>query len=153
MMAPIQLSREKAAKDPGVRWDAMNEFCAFADLKDLTPVQRVACLACDYSSTVTMADHHEYFSRMPHPDHDEVTAALRAIGATEQAAILSAARSAVAAASRRAPEEYENRYLAGVEFADLIEFDESFERCATSIPACLMDYLDKHESEFIEWKP
>ena len=33
-----------------------------------------------------------------------------------------------------------------------LEFDEAFERCARSVPDCLMDYVNKHESEFIEWR-
>ena len=90
---------------------------------------------------------------MPRPDHDEVLAALRAIGASELATILAAARSAVSAASSRAPEEYADRYLAGVEFADFEEFDQAFDRCSRPVAACLIDYVDKHESDFIEWKP
>jgi hypothetical protein len=153
MTAPINLSRKKVSRNPRLRWDGLNEFLAFADLIKLSLVQRVAYLAYWYSSQIEMGGHHDYFSTQPKCDFSEVVAALRTVGSIEQASILTAALDAVQAASARAPAEYANRFVAGVEFADLIEFDEAFERCTRSVQQCLMDYLDKHESEFIEWKP
>jgi hypothetical protein len=153
MTAPIHLSRKKAARSPNVRWDGLNEFLAFADLARLSSLQRVAYLAYWYLSQIEMAGHHDYFSTAPRADHLDVASALRTIGATEQASILTAALEAVHAASARAPEEYSNRFAAGVEFADLTEFDEAFERCTRSVPDCLMDYVGQHESEFFEWSP
>src|SRR3954454_24625586 len=100
-----------------------------------------------------MGGHHEYFSRHAGPNLEEAPAALRTIGATEQASILVEAYGAVAAASSHAPEQYSNRYLAGVEFADLVRFDDAFHRCTSPVAVYLMSYLDKHESEFIEWPP
>src|SRR6266481_2428316 len=91
MNALIQLSRKNAAKHPSVRWDALNEFCASAEVPNLTPLQRVACLAYWYMSGVEMGGHHDYFSQTPRPDCDEVAAALREVGAMEQASILVAA--------------------------------------------------------------
>jgi len=153
MPALINLSRKKAAKNPNVRWEGLNEFLSFANLPSLSSAQRVACLAYGYSSHIEMAGHHDYFSATPQPDYPEVISALRAIGAIEQASVLTAALDAVQAASARAPEHYSNRFLAGVEFADLTEIDSVFERCTRSVRDCLMDYVEKHESEFIEWKP
>jgi thioredoxin-like negative regulator of GroEL len=153
MTAPIHLSRKKAAKNPNVRWEGLNEFLSFADLPSLSSAQRVACLAYGYSSHMEMAGHHDYFATKPQPDYSEALSALRAIGAIEQASVLTAALDAVQAASARAPEEYSNRFAAGVEFADLTEFDEAFERCTRSVPDCLMNYVEQHESEFIEWRP
>jgi hypothetical protein len=153
MTAPIQLSRKKATRSPGVRWDGLNKFLAFADLTTLSPVQRVAYLAYWYSSHIEMAGHRDFFLAPCKADHSEMVAALQAVGAMEQASVLSAALEAVHAASTRAPAEYANRFVAGVEFADLVEFDDAFERCTRSVPQCLMDYLDKHETQFIEWRP
>ncbi len=153
MTAPVQLSRKKAAKTPSLRWDALNQFCAFADPADLTPVQKTAYLAYWYDSLVETAGHAGYFVHVPRPDHDEVLAALRAVGASDQAAILVAARDAVSLAATRAPNEYADRYLAGVDFTDFEEFDQAFERCRRPVSACLMDYLDKHEADFIQWLP
>jgi hypothetical protein len=153
MTAPIHLSRKKATKNPRVRWDGLNQFLAFADLTKLSPMQRVAYLAYWYSSHIEMAGHHDYFSTPPRCDYSEVVSALRAIGAIEQASVLTSALEAVQAASVRAPEEYSNRFAVGVDFADLTEFDEAFECCTRSVPDCLMDYVEQHESEFIEWRP
>jgi hypothetical protein len=153
MAAPIHPNRKKATRNPNVRWDGLNEFLAFADLTKLSPVQRVAYLAYWYSSHIEMAGHHGYFSTPPKCDYSEALSALRAIGAIEQASVLTSALDAVQAASARAPEEYSNRFAAGVEFADLTEFDETFERCTRSVPDCLMDYVEQHEGEFVEWRP
>ena len=153
MPALIHLSRKKAAKNPNVRWEGLNEFLSFTDLPSLSSAQRVAYLAYGYSSHIGMAGHHDYFSTTPQPDYSEVASALRAIGAIEQASVLTAALDAVQAASVRAPEQYSNRFVAGVEFADLTEYDEMFERCTRSVPDCLMHYVEQHESEFIEWRP
>lgn len=65
MTAPIQVSRKKAAKKPGVRWEALNQSCAFAEPASLTPVQRVAHSAYWYASLVEAGGHHEYFAHVP----------------------------------------------------------------------------------------
>jgi len=153
MTAPIHLSRKKVAKNPRVRWDGLNEFLAFADLTKLSPAQRVAYFAYWYSSHIEMGGHHDYFSSPPKCDYSEIVSALQAIGAIEQASVLTSALDAVQTASARAPQEYSNRFVAGVEFADLTEFDETFALCTRSVPDCLVDYVEQHESEFIEWKP
>jgi len=137
------------APNPDARWERLNEFLASADLTKLTSVQKVVYLADSYAGHIVMAGHEDYFSTTPEADHSEVIAALSAIGATEQASILKAALDAVRAAGERAPKESSNRFLAGVEFADLSEFDEAFKHCARSVPECLLDYMGKHESEFI----
>ena len=151
MSAPIRISQEKAAS-PKARWDALSDFCAFAEIDDLTPVQRMAYLAYWYSGLIIMGGHREYFLHSLYARHPAIVAALRAIGAYEQAEILVKADKLVKAARDQAPEYYENRHLAGVEFADLTESDDAFERCARSIRQSLMAYLDKNEREFIEYK-
>ncbi len=153
MSAPVQLSRKKVAKNPNLRWDALNQFCAFAEPADLTPVQKAAWLTYWYDSLVETAGHAEYFAHLPRPNHDEVLAALRTVGASDQAAILAAARDAVTSAATRAPDQYSDRYLAGVDYTDFEPFDQAFQRCPRPVTACLMDYLDKHETDFIQWLP
>ena len=111
----------------------------------LSPVRRVAYLAYWYFSHIEMAGHRDYFLTSK-ADHSEVIAALRAVGAMEQASVLSAALEAVHDASSRAPAEYGNRFAAGVEFADLAEFDDAFERCTHPVPQCL-DGLSRQTRE------
>ncbi len=149
----IKFSRKKAAKHPGALWDALSEFLAFANINDLTPVQRVAHLAEAYSSAVLVTGHREFFLNSDPTCLDETVVALRTIGVTPQADILAAAMREVSNARDRAPERYENRQLAGVEFADLTEFDDAFERCPRSVADALMEYFAKHESKFVDWKP
>jgi hypothetical protein len=136
-----------------MKWEGLNQFLAFADLKNLSSAQRVAYLAYWYSSQIVMAGHHDYFSTPPKSEYSEVASALRTIDATEQASILIAALDAIHVASARAPGNFSNRFAAGVEFADFTQFDDAFDRCTRSIPDCLMDYVQQNETEFIEWKP
>ncbi len=149
----IKFSRKKAAKHPGALWDALDEFLAFANINDLTPVQRVAHLAEAYSRAVFVTGHREYFLNSDPTCLDETVAALRTIGVTPQADILTAAMREVSNARDCAPAQYENRQLAGIEFADLTEFDNAFERCTRSVDDALTEYYAKHESEFVDWKP
>ncbi|HVO33466.1 MAG TPA: DUF4375 domain-containing protein, partial [Elusimicrobiota bacterium] len=147
-----RLSQEKSSSSRA-RWDALSHFCAFADIADLTPVQRTACLAYWYSGLVLMGGHREYFFHSSYSRHSEIVTALHAIGADEQAEILIRADKAVKAAQDQAPEYCENRHIAAVENADLAGYDDAFECCPRSIQAALMDYLDRHEPEFIKYTP
>lgn len=153
MTAPIHLSRKKAARNRNVIWEGLNDFLAFTDLKTLSGVQRIASLAYWHWSHVRLGGYHDYFSTPPKADYSEVASALRAVGATEMASVLDAALAAVQAASTRAPDSYANRFAAGVDFADFTEFEDAFDRCAESFPGSLLDFVEKHEMEFIEWKP
>lgn len=97
-----------------------------------------------------MAGHTGYFSSTAGTDYLQIITALNEIGAVEQASILTAATAAIRDAIARLPDKYLNRFLAGIEFADLTEFDDAAERCQRSIPACLLDYVARHENEFLE---
>ncbi len=153
MSALIKLSRKQAAKHPGLRWQKLNEILAFAELENLTPVQRIAALAYNYNTQILMAGLHGFFFDNQQLDYTEVGAAFRAVGANEQASVLEAALAAVRTAATRAPEIYANRFIAGLEYAELDQFAESFANCKRSVPDCLLDYVEKHQTEFIEWTP
>jgi hypothetical protein len=131
----------------------VNEFLAFADITDLAPMHRVAYPACWYSSTVLAGGHPDYVLNSNFDCGDETVAALRTMGAKAQADILVAAKRAVSEAMHRAPQQDANRFLAGVESADLTEFDDALEPCRPSIPDGLRENLDSHDTGFIEWKP
>lgn len=152
MSEPTRISRRKATRHPGRRLEAFSEFCTFADLKDLTPVQRIAWLAFDYASAVENNDHYQYFLERRELDPAEVISALRTVGAAEQADILTAAHRALVDAAERGPQNGD-MYLTGVDRADFTEFDDAFARCPRPVFACLAEYLDRHESDFIEWTP
>lgn len=153
MTSPIHLSRKKAARNPNAFWESLNDFLALAEIGSLSEVQRAAYLAYWHWSHVRLGGYQDYFSTPPKADNSEVASALRTIGATEMASILSTALDAILAASDRAPGNYSNRFAAGVDVADFTEFEDAFERCSQSFPVCLLNFVAKHESEFVEWKP
>lgn len=89
MVAPIQLSRKKAAKDSYLRWRRLNEFLLLNEVTALTPVQRIASVAYAYETDVLQMGGHHGLCSTSQVDITEVVSALEAIGAKEQASILS----------------------------------------------------------------
>jgi len=152
MAKPIKVSRKEFEEFNGIRWNAMNDICSLSDIKDLTPVQRVAYLAYWYMSEVENGGHFQYFANEGHFDHDEVARALTTIGATEEATILNDALKKVRLSPIEQPQTAE-QYLADEEVANLSHYDVAFAECKRSVFQCLEDYLNKHETEFIEWIP
>jgi hypothetical protein len=148
----IQLSRANVAQQNARLWEALNEFFAFTELNDLSPAQRAPGLAYDYAGSMGIGGHAHYFSLIPHPEYAEVIAALSAIRAVEQATILSAALDAVHRAGEQVPAQFTNRFAAGVDRADLEQFDQLFAMCKKTIPECLVDYVDSHQGDFIQWR-
>ena len=135
----------------GERWNAMNDLLALSELEDLTPIQRKAHLAYWYMSEVYNGGHWQYFCNKVHYDHEEVVESLLAVGAKEQAEIL---EKALAGFSQdiRYPETVEE-FIAGYDEVDMHDLDTAFGSCTKKIEDCLEDYLDRYESEFIEWTP
>src|SRR6266478_6325346 len=71
MVRANSVSRKEFAKFAGARWNAMNDICALSDIKDLTPVQRVAHLCYWYMSEVYNGGHYQYFVNKRAYDHME----------------------------------------------------------------------------------
>ena len=153
MVAPKRVSKEEFRKFPGVRWNGMNDICALSEQRDLNPVQTVAYRAYWYMSEVENGGHFQYFVNRMDFDHQVVLKALRDIGAAEHAAILESALSKVAAGAKLELPRTVKDYLASEDERDLSEFDEAFFACNKSINDFLEDYLDRYESDFIEWVP
>jgi hypothetical protein len=151
MANPIQVNKAEFEKFPGARWNAMIEICSMMDIRDLTPVQRVAHLAFWYMSEVYNGGHYQYFVNKSGINHREVIAALQTIGAGEQASILSNACNTIGTNRLEMPQDVEE-YLSNEKAIDLSDFDTQFYNSQRSIETCLQGYLDKHESEFVEWK-
>jgi hypothetical protein len=143
MATPTKVSRKAFEQFHGVRWNAMNDMMAQSDIGDLTPIQRAAHLAYWYMSEVYNGGHDQFVSNHAELDHFEVVRALEAVGATEQAGILGDFLRTVTATESGAQRTV----------MDYLEHDAAFGSCKQSIEACLEDYLDKHEAEFIEWTP
>ena len=151
MVAPNKVSRKAFQKFDGERWNAMNDLLAFSDLEDLTPIQRKAHLAYWYMSEVYNGGHWQYFCNKAEYDHKEVVESLRGLGCEEHAEILIKALS-------RLPENIclpntVHEFIDGYDEVDLLDLDVEFGECSKRIEDYLENYLDQHESEFIEWIP
>ncbi len=151
MAAPKKVSRKAFEEFAGERWNAMIDLLGLSQLGDLTPVQRRAHLAWCYMSEVYNGGHWQYFCNMPHYDHKEVIESLRAVGAEEQAEILTQAMAKLPEDIRR-PETVE-QFIDGYDEVDMQHLDTAFYECTKKIEDYLEDYLDRYESEFIEWMP
>ncbi len=151
MAAPKQVSRKAFAEFAGERWNAMIDLLAVLQMENLTPVQRRASLAWCYMSEVHNGGHWQYFCNDAHFDHEEVIESLRTIGAEEQAEILKQAWAKLPEDIRR-PETVE-QFIAGYDEVDMQHLDTAFNDCTKQIEDHLEDYLDRYESEFIEWIP
>ena len=151
MAAPTKVSRSAFEKFAGERWNAMNDLLALSELEDLTPVQRRAHLAYWYMSEVYNGGHWQYFCNKAHYDHKEVIESLRAVGAEEHAEILMQALAKLPEDIRR-PERVE-QFIDGYDEVDMQLLDAAFGECTKQIEDYLEGYLDRYESEFIEWMP
>jgi len=133
-----------------MRWNTMIGICSGYPIDELTPIQRVAQLAFYYMSEVYNGGHHQYFINQRELNHREVVEALKCLGAIEQASVLANAIDALVEKAVKFPDDVEE-FLINENDAGLSAFDTQFYKCGRSIEMCLQDYLDKHESEFIEW--
>ena len=152
MAKPTKVSRRAFETFAGVRWNAMNDMLALADIRDLTANQRVAYLAYWYMSEVYNGGHEQFISNHPELDHSEVARALEAVGAVEQAAILRDFLGAVTASPLGARRTVSD-YLEHGPGIDSARHDAAIGACKKTVESCLEDYLDMHEGEFIEWTP
>ena len=152
MASPTKISRKEFEKFDGVRWNAMNDMCALSEIRDLTPVQRIAHLLYWYMSEVENGGHHQYFLNKVDFNHVEVMRALAEVGARDHAKLLGDALRKVTASPLGTPQSVEE-FLESEDAADLSDYDSAFARCKPSVCDCLQAYLDKHEADFIEWVP
>jgi Domain of unknown function (DUF4375) len=145
-----QLSKRLVAREPWARWNAFVDLLATEDFDALEPVQRVAYLVFWYDSEVQNGGHLQYFENEAGRRADEAILALRSIGGVCQADILAAALRTWSRDERLPPEtveEYIENALNG-EFDDL---DARYPECEPSVIMLLEDYLDLHETAFLEF--
>jgi hypothetical protein len=144
-----QVEREgQSMKNTSVPWHIINEMCAFSDIENLNPVQRIAYLSYWYMTAVEMGGHLHYFTDRINFDQQEVIRALQTIGANEQASLLAKAVATVAANGGDALKGAEN-YELRLQAIDLTQFDDSFDRCQKKIPECLLAYAESHRRDFV----
>lgn len=95
--------------------------------------------------------HWQYFYNKAYFDHQEVVAALQDLDAKEQASVL-------IQAIARLPKDIHTpknaqQFLDGYDQTDMYDLDDAFNSCDTQIEEYMERYLDRYESEFIEWIP
>ena len=153
MAAPSKVSRSGKWDIPGVAdcaWNGLIGVC-FRDVAELNPVQRVPGLVLQYHGEVMNGGHFQYFCNKADWDHDEVLSALRALNASKAAELFEEALAHVRAAQIAAPNSVEE-YLEREASSSLSDLDSRFyEEVEPQINEMVQAYLQKHESEFIEW--
>ena len=150
MASPTKVSRKAFQEFAGARWNAMNDMLSLSDIRDLTPIQRPAHLAYWYMSEVYNGGHEQFLTNHANLDHHEVVRALETIGAVAQAGILADFLKTVTNTISGIPRTVAD-YLEHGPGVDSTHHDTAFAKCDKSVETCLEAYLDKHESEFIEW--
>ena len=103
-------------------------------------------------SEVYNGGHYQYFVNKRRFDHLEVVRCLDEIGASGQAQILSGAIAVNPVKPNNIPQSVEE-FIKGYDNLNLETFDQSFNECKPRIEDYLEGFLDKHESEFIDWVP
>ncbi len=103
-------------------------------------------------SEVYNGGHYQYFTNKVCFDHLEVLNSLEVLGATEQAQILREALRMNPVTPETIARNVEE-FIQGYQDTDLGRFDKAFYRCKTKIEDYLGAYLDRHESEFVQWIP
>ncbi len=152
MASPTEVSRKAFEEFDGIRWNTMNDMLSQSEISDLTPIQRAAHLAYWYMSEVYNGGHEQFLSNHADFDHFEVVRALESVSAAEQAGILADMLRLVAVGPDGAPRTV-LEYLEHGPSIDSSRHDAAFGGCKKSVESCLEDYLNKHESAFIEWIP
>jgi hypothetical protein len=142
-----RVSENDLRANPYAVWNAFVDLLARSKYEDLHPTQRGAHLAFWYDSELQNGGHLQYFLNRQDRIHN-TGAALRALGALEQADVFEQALSVWRSRSRTPPasaEEYVETALDG-EFDTL---DSAFYRCSISITEVLQRHLAEYEKNFV----
>jgi hypothetical protein len=139
------------AREPYARWNAFVDLIATEDFEALESVQRVAYLVFWYDSEVQNGGHLQYFENVAGRRADEAILALRSMGGACQADILAAALRSWSRVERLHPETVEE-YIENALNGEFDDFDVRYAECEPSVIRLLEDYLDRHETEFLEFE-
>jgi hypothetical protein len=113
----------------------------------LSVVQRPAHLVFVYESEVQNGGHLQYFENAGVQRLDGTISALKLLGATCQAGVLSESSRVFLGRARKGITNKEE-YVAAALGGDFDQFDESFHACSPALIECLDRYLQTHLSSF-----
>ena len=146
-----QLSKQLVAREHWARWNAFVDLLATEDFDALEPVQRVAYLVFWYDSEVQNGGHLQYFENETGRRAEEAILALQSIGGECQAEILAAAVRSWSRVERLPPETVEE-YIKNALNGEFDDFDARYAECDPSVIMLLENYLDRRETEFLEFE-
>ena len=155
MSKPMEVSKKAYDSFEGEKWNALIELISWAELDELTRVQRVAHFAWWYSSEVLNGGHEQYFGNKDYFDHIEVINCLETMGAKCQGNVLKEAMAYFTKAQKEMPDGYEEYVVWDKKYGysnQMSIFDQQFYNCRPEIEVELLDaYLNTYEYEFIKW--
>jgi len=147
-MTTRKLTKAEVAATPYKTWNAYIDLLANENHDNLAPEQRPAHLVFWYESEVQNGGHLQYFENRRGRYLQETVAALRALGASNQASVLTEAIALWKSVERSRIEpadEFCEEALEG-EFSNL---DQRFHECSPSLQECLEKHLEQNRSSFV----
>ncbi len=148
MVKPILLTKLAVDAEPYLPWNAFVDVVSLNPYSQLTPIQRAAHLIFWYESEVQNGGHFQYFENQGTTRVPETIAALRQVGAHQQAQVLTEAV-AVFQSKPRSPAQDVDESVEGALEAEYEQFDERFHSCPEELQAYLERYLEAHIPDFV----
>ena len=148
--APVRrVARSILESEPWAPWNAFIDLIASEKYEDLTEEQRIAHLAFWYDSEVQNGGHLQYFVNRSDARCPQTIAALEALGAAEQAMILSDALKRWVRGPRPEIKSAEDFVATGQTL--FVDLDSCLAHSKPEIQKCLERYMAEHEHAFIEY--
>jgi len=151
MMEPRIVKQSEVDNAPYIIWNIFIDIVACGDMSDMSDIQKKAALCFWYDSELQNGGHLQYFENTSVngvTDYQEVVAALKQLGAIQQAEILSKAISVRDTEKRgfiKTVNEFADRAREGL----YDSLDKEYYDCSPDIVSLLQNMLEKHQSEFI----
>jgi hypothetical protein len=152
----IELQKDEVKKEPNLIWNSFIQLIT-ESTEELSENQSIAQFAWQYDSEVQNGGHLQYFENQYLLFEDKLpvviektTEALKTLGATKYAEILSKARDKYFSRTRKHPSTTE-------EFCDLelenefVELDNQYYDCSPGMSYYLKTFLESHMEDFIKF--
>jgi hypothetical protein len=149
MVKPVSLKKSAVEKESYLVWNAFIDLLATSDYQELNDIQQPAHLVFWYESEVQNGGHLQYFENQGTERLTETIAALKSLGALEQAEILAGAASQYVSTHQEQSDDIAD-FVSEALKGGFSDFDKRFQNCATTLQKHLADYLEGHKAEFVE---
>lgn len=145
---PRRVSRQLTEKKPYIVWNVFVDILAMSEYGRLSNKQRPAHLVFWYYSEVENGGHMQYFENRGTERIAETVAALKLLGCSCHARVLSGAAAQFKSRPRsriRSVEEYVEIALQG----EFDRFDREYAKCRPTLQKALELYLARNRPEFV----